>query len=136
MRRDLSRSSRPAGLHHRPFSADFIINTRGFEFSVQTREFGSGDGFECDCVRHHAVSARWEIPSGTRYCPELAGNAAVNLGIERPVMGPIWMQLALALISHCDLELQRVRLPRAPDLTSRQIPKRRNAAKSHRQNAA
>jgi hypothetical protein len=36
MRRDLNPSSRLGALHHRPSSADFTINTRGFEFSVQT----------------------------------------------------------------------------------------------------
>jgi hypothetical protein len=36
MRRDLGPSSGSDALRHRPFSAGFIINTRGFEFSVQT----------------------------------------------------------------------------------------------------
>jgi hypothetical protein len=39
MRHDFGLSSGLGALHHRPFSADFTINMRGFEFSVHTTAY-------------------------------------------------------------------------------------------------
>jgi hypothetical protein len=55
MRRDFEPSSRLGASHHRPSSADFIINTGGFEFSVQTGLTGpSSHSFQSSLLVHSA----------------------------------------------------------------------------------
>src|SRR5262245_52189820 len=62
------------------------------KITLQFANLQGGDGFDWDCVRHHALSQLWRFPEGARGAPIWRGSCATTWYL-RPVIcgsGDLW----------------------------------------------